>query len=132
MGNTLEYKNKKREDIYIYIIFLFGGTIHSSAFTHFYLLFYVKSFFKQKKHKMSQHNDQGPTNIDRNLSIEEDDEHDPILAAALQLSMQQPQQTTTTTTTTTTQEDENVVKMDVDEETDNVSQNNVVENNIIK
>jgi len=41
---------------------------------------------------MSQHNDQGPTNIDRNLSIEDTDEQDPMLAAALQLSLQQQQQ----------------------------------------
>ena len=55
---------------------------------------------------MSQQ-DQGPTNVDRNLSIEEEAD-DPVLAAALQLSMQQ---TPTNSDSTTA-----VEKMDVDEE----------------
>ena len=55
---------------------------------------------------MSQQ-DQGPTNVDRNLSIEEEAD-DPVLAAALQLSMQQ---TPTNSVNNTAAE-----KMDVDEE----------------
>ena len=55
---------------------------------------------------MSQQ-DQGPTNVDRNLSIEEEAD-DPVLAAALQLSMQQSPTSSANTTA--------VEKMDVDEE----------------
>ncbi len=69
-----------------------GNTIYTSRRNH--------------NNTMSQQ-DQGPTNVDRNLSIEEEAD-DPVLAAALQLSMQQ---TPTNSDSTTA-----VEKMDVDEE----------------
>ena len=64
---------------------------------------------------MSQHNDKGPTNIDRNLSIEDTDEQDSMLAAALQLSLQQQQQQQQQQGT------ENVVRMKVDTSNNDVA-----------
>lgn len=75
---------------------------------------------------MSQHNDQGPTNIDRNLSIEDNDEQDSMLTAALQLSMQQQQQQQVEDTSMdveeeTQQETDDAVSMKVDTNNNDVA-----------